>query len=460
MTAERARAAFARRAWRDAYAELVAAEEIVDVEDLERLAVAAHLIGADDWVDRWAHACRAYDERGEQSRAARCALWLAYGLLTGGQVALGGGWLGRAHELLEAVDGPCAERGLLLIPDAIACCDEQPTHALALFTEAASIGRRLSDHDLLAIALMGQGQARLVAGMVREALAALDEAMLVVTSEHVSPLAEGIVYCGVIDACQRALELRRAAEWTALLSRWCEGQPDLVPFRGECLVHRSEVMQVQGNWRDALDEARRARVQVEGMPLAGEAAYREGELHRLMGSVADADACYRAAAEAGRDPQPGLSLLRLVTGDRRTAVKAISRASIERTAIATRVRVLAAAVEVHLAADDVAAASAAADALWQLAATVDVPFVRATALHAEGQVRLARQDVSAALDVLRRAWRLWRDLAAPYEAARTRVTLGLACRASGDEETAAMELDAARLAFSNLGAGPDLANVE
>jgi hypothetical protein len=167
---------------REAYSELVAAEERADVEGLERLAIAAHMIGAEDWVDRWTDVCRAHEERGEHARAARCAFWLAYGLLTGGQVAHGSGWLGRAHEILEAVDGSCAERGLLLIPDGVACCDEQPTRAVELFTEAAFIGRRHSDHDVLAMALMGQGQARLVSGVVREALAALDEAMLIVTS--------------------------------------------------------------------------------------------------------------------------------------------------------------------------------------------------------------------------------------------------------------------------------------
>jgi DNA-binding CsgD family transcriptional regulator len=457
---DRARAAFARRAWREAYDKIVAARDSAGTEELERLAVAAHLIGADDWVDRWADACRAHQESGEPARAARCAFWLAYGLLTGGEVALGGGWLARAHEILEGVDGPCAERGLLLIPEAIACCDDEPTRALELFKEGASIGRRHADHDLLGITLMGQGQACMACGAVREAFAALDAAMLVVTSEPVSPLAEGIIYCGVIDACQQALELRRAAEWTAMLSRWCDEQPDLVPFRGQCLVHRSEVMQLQGNWTDALDEARRARAQVAGTPLVGEAAYREGELQRLMGSLTEAEACYRIAAGAGRDPQPGLSLLRLATGDTHAAAKAITRASAETTTGARRVHVLAAAVDVHLAVGDVAAASDAADALRDVAATLGAPFARATALHADGQVQLARRDLPAAFDALRRAWRLWQELATPYESARTRVALARACRASGDDDTAAMELDAARLAFSSLGAGPDLADVE
>ena len=150
---ERARAAFTRRAWREVYGEFVGAGELADVSDLERLAVAAHLIGTDDWLDRWADACRAHQERGEHARAARCAFWAAYGLLSGGQVALGGGWLARAHELVEGADGPFPERGLLLIPQAIACCDDEPIKALELFKQGASIGRAHADHDLLAIAL-------------------------------------------------------------------------------------------------------------------------------------------------------------------------------------------------------------------------------------------------------------------------------------------------------------------
>jgi SnoaL-like domain len=211
--AERARAAFARRAWREAYGEFTGAGQLSDAEDLEQLAFAAYLIGAEDWVQRAADACRARQEGGEQGRAARCAFWAGFGLMNEGKLALGSGWLARAHELAAGAGDRCPELGLLLIPQAIACCDDDPSQALQLFTEAASVGRAHSDNDLLAIARMGQGQAWLAAGTVREALAALDEAMLIVTSEPVSPLVEGIVYCGVIDACQRALELWRAAEW-------------------------------------------------------------------------------------------------------------------------------------------------------------------------------------------------------------------------------------------------------
>ncbi len=305
------------------------AEPRVGREDLERLAIAANLIDAEDWVDRWADAYRARLDGGAPARAARCAGWLAYGLFASGQIAQGGGWLARAQEALEHADDECAERGLLLVLLGFACLDDDPGQAAVIFADAVAIGRGHGDHELIAMAQMGEGLAAVVSGDCRGALPLLDSAMLIVTSEKVSPLVQGVVFCGVIDACHDALEMRRAAEWTVVLSRWCDTQPDLVPFRGQCLVHRAEVMQMHGDWDDAIEESRRARAHLDRTPLVGEAAYREGELHRLRGSHSDADACYRAAADAGRDPQPGLALLRLAQGRTDTAVAAIRRAAPE-----------------------------------------------------------------------------------------------------------------------------------
>ncbi|MGH2477682.1 MAG: LuxR C-terminal-related transcriptional regulator [Candidatus Limnocylindrales bacterium] len=456
------REAYERRAWREAYGFLAAASRSPGLlgEDLERLAIAANLIDAEDWVDRWADAYRVRLESGSAARAARCAGWLAYGLFNSGQVAQGGGWLARAHDAIEHADEECAERGLLLVLHGVACCDDDPGKAAVLFADAAAIGRRSGDRELMAMAQMGQGQAAVVAGDCRGALPSLDSAMLIVSSEKVSPLVQGVVFCGVIDACQRALELRRAAEWTAVLTRWCDEQPDLVPFRGQCLVHRAEMMQLHGDWDDALEEARRARSHLDGTPLVGEAAYREAELHRLRGSHADADACYRAAADAGRDPQPGLALLRLAQGRVDAASAAIRRAVLESWPGAPRVPLLAAAIEILLAAGDTGSARSAADELTSIAADLDVPFARALACMGEGRVRLAAGDAEQALRDLRRAWRFWRDLSMPYEAARGRFLLGLACRSASDSEAAAMEFDAARLGFANLGASADLVALE
>lgn len=455
------REAYERRAWREAYGFLAAAAQGPGLSggDVERLAIAANLIGAEDWVERWAAAYRVCLEGGAPARAARCAGWLAYGLLNSGQVAQGGGWLARTAEALEHAD-ECAEQGMLMVMQGFACLEADPGQASAIFADAVAIGRQHGDHELISMAQMGQAQAAVVLGDYRGALPQLDSAMLIVTTEKVSPLVQGVVFCGVIDACHYSLELRRAAEWTVVLSRWCDDQPDLVPFRGQCLVHRAEVMQLHGDWEDALEEAKRARAYLDGTPLIGEAAYREGELHRLRGSQADADACYRAAADAGRDPQPGLALLRLAQSKADAAVAAIRRAVAESPKGAPRVSLLAAAIEIFLAANDVDSARAAAHELTSIADDLDVPFARALAGMGEGRVLLATGDVEEALRSLRRAWRLWRELSVPYEAARARFLLALACRAAGDAETASMELDAARLGLANLGATTDLVTLE
>jgi DNA-binding CsgD family transcriptional regulator len=117
-------------------------------------------------------------------------------------------------------------------------------------------------------------------------------------------------------------------------------------------------------------------------------------------------------------------------------------------------------VEIMLAADDVEGAGVAADELSRIADDLDAPLLRASGTRARGAVLLAGGDVGLALETLRRAWAEWQDLEAPYEAARVRVLVGLACRALGDEDTAEMELDAAHWVFQQLGALPDVAAVD
>ena len=73
---------------------------------------------------------------------------------------------------------------------------------------------------------------------------------------------------------------------------------------------------------------------------------------------------------------------------------------------------------------------------------------------------LAEGDTAAALGALRAAWSCWRALDAPYEAARLRVLIGVACRSMGDDDGAEMEFDAARSVFERLDAAPDAARLK
>ena len=466
-TLDRGRQAFGRRAWEEAFTHLSAAdrESTLDGEDLERLATSAYLLGRDaECADLWARAHHAHLGHGSRERAVRCAYWLAVGLLERGESAQGGGWIARGRRLLGEGGLDCVEQGYLLLPAAIQSIDEgDNAGAGATFARAAEIGERFGDADLVALARHGQGRALIRLGKPAEGVALLDEAMVAVTAGEVSPIVAGDVYCGVISGCQELFDWRRAQEWTTALARWCDAQPDLVAYRGQCLVRRAEILQLRGAWQDALGEARRASERLSqpaGQPGIGTAFYQEGELHRLRGDFAAAEDAYRRAGELSRRPQPGLAQLRLAQGQVAAAAAAVRRLLDETQDRRIRSRILAAAVEIELAVRDVGAARTAAGELSAIAGELGAPFLTAASDQATGAVLLAEGDIRAALAALGRAASSWQDLEVPYEAARARVLIGLACRALGDEGAAAMELDAARAVFQRLGAAPDAARVE
>lgn len=464
---ELGRDAARRRAWGEAFARLAAADRRAPLAppDLMQFAMVAHLIGRDtEGADLWARAYRGFLAAGEVERAARCAFWLAFGLLEKGENAQANGWLARARRLLDDGERDCVEQGYLLLPLAlqqVAAGDIAAAHAT--FTRAAGIGERFADRDLTTLARHGQGRTLIGRGELARGVELLDEAMIAVTGGEVFPIIVGTVYCSVISACHEMFDLRRAQEWTEALSRWCDAQPDLVPYRGACLVRRAEIMQLHGAWPEALSEARRACERLSeppGQQGLGAAYYQEAELHRLRGDVAAAEQAYRRASECGRSPEPGLALLRLAQGQVDAAVAAIRRVLLEIKDRRIRPRMLAAGVEIMLAANDGPAAREAARELADIAGRMEVPFLRAVSAQAEGAVQLAEDRYEAALVDLRRAAHAWAELGAPYEGARVRVLLGLACRALGDQDTAALELDAAARVFQELDARPDLARVQ
>src|SRR6266496_2552853 len=352
--------------------------------------------------------------------------------------------------------------GYLSIPDGLqALMAGDAEKAYATFTEERETGRRFADQDPVTFAGFGQGQALIAMGMIAEGVAVLDEVMVGVSGGEASAIVTGLVYCGVIAACMEIFDPRRAKEWTTALDHWCSSQPDLVSFRGQCLVHRAQIMQIHGAWVDALEELRHAfeRFTEAGDPAVGDVLYEQAEVHRLRGDFDAAEQAYRQATLFGRDTQPGLALLRLAQGQVDRASAGIRRALDETGEPSRRARMLSAAVEIALESRDVEGAQSAAVELSGLAADRDVALLGAMAAQANAAVLLASGDARGALSAARRAWSLWHELDAPYEAARARAVVGMACRSLGDEDAARMELDAARYVFESLEAGPDLARV-
>ena len=463
-----AQRAIAERSWleaREAFARADGSAPL-DAENLELWATAELMLAQDEAaVATLERAHYRYLERGETVRAVRPAIWIGMNLAYGGAVGPASGWLGRAQRLLDQEPGESADHGYLLLPlvfrhEAAGEYEE----AAAVAGRAAAVGQRFGDRDLLALAVHAQGHMLVMSGQVRAGMALLDEAMVTVTvtTDEPMPFVVGIVYCGVILACQSVFEVGRAREWTQVLTAWVEGQRDLVAFTGRCLVHRAEILQLGGAWPDALNEARLAgqRFVETGNPAAGLAHYRQGEVLRLLGRFDAAEAAYHDASRMGWEPQPGLAQLRLAQGRVDLALVAIRGASAEIAEPLKRAALLPAHVEVALAAGEVDDARAACAELHSLAARYESRMLTAMVAHADGATALAEGDAGSALAHLRAAQQLWIELDAPYEVARARALLSEACAALGDSEAAALEREAACEAFRKLEAAPDLARLE
>jgi DNA-binding CsgD family transcriptional regulator len=448
--------------WLGLYEELSARDPAsLAAAELEALAEAAWWLcrtGESIAARHRAHA--AFLQAGDDRGAARTAARLFHDHFYRGERAVAVGWLRRGFRHVEHDPG-CPERGWLECAQAELHLHEGPLdQAVDHGATAVQSGRRRGDADLAAIGLQLQGRALVAKGDVQEGVALLDEAMTFVLAGELAPLYTGWVYCSVILACRDLADLGRAGEWTEAARRWCRELPATTPYsQGLCRIYRGEVLALRGAWDEAEAEMRLAHDELLSHRPGGaaEASYGVGEVLRRRGDLAAAEQAFVRAQQLGWDPQPGMALLRLAQG-RVDAAAAALRSALASPPVVDRLahaRLLAAQVDVSIAAG---ALDEARDAAGMLAAVQDAlasPVISSTAATAVGALRLAEGEPAAALERLRHALHGWRDLGLPYEEARARLLIGVALRRLGDEGGGRIEIDAARAGFDRLGAAAD-----
>jgi ATP/maltotriose-dependent transcriptional regulator MalT len=454
---EAGRVAFRGCRWQEAFDALseVDASSPLCPADLEKLATSAWWIcRLKDCIAARERALAAHLEAGHPREAALVALALCFSSFRRGEAVIAASWLAQGERLLEP-EPEGREHGRFLRARAVlALARGDLDAALESARRGGALGRRYEDPELVVLARYVEGAVLIKQGRVSDGIALLDDAMLAAVQGHLPPMAIGEIYCNLVDACYELGDLRRAGEWTEGLRRWSENQPQSA-YPGMCRVRRAGVLHLRGAWTEAEEEARRASHELLEMNprVAAEGFYEIGEIRRRMGDPVGAEEAFRQASELGREPQPGLALLRLAQGNVDAAVSGIRVALAEesRTGL-DRARLLPAQVEIAIAAGDLETARAAVDELSSIADDYGSPAIEAAAASARGALRLAQGDATAALRTLRRAWQLWQALDCPFEAANARRMLGLACRKAGDEEGAGLALRAARGAFERLGA--------
>ncbi len=454
--------------WEAVFARMSAADEageIIGGDNLRDHATAAYMTGREDtYLDLMTRAFDSYAEAGGTHNAARTAFWIGLTLMFRGEVGRGSGWLARAGHLVEKTDSDCAEVGYLLLTRVeMSFGAGDNNSALGFAAKALAIGERKGDEDLAAMARHLVGRAQLALGDVHKGVSALDETMVATTEGRLSPIVTGLIYCSVIEACQRYQIVRRASEWTEALSSWCEKQPELVAFTGRCLIHRSEILLFDGRWPEAEAEADAAIRRLAEGPAAYNAApayYQQGDLYRLRGEYDAADASYRAASALGFDPQPGLSLMRLRQGNGRSAAAAIRRALAANDAPTKRMHLLEAAFEIALECGNPDDGRAHFDEMEAQVQAHPSDAVNATLAAMRGDLAAEDAEPEQAVKCYAQSAGIWRDLACPYRLARVRLRSARTFAALGDVEGAVAEASAAREGFAALGAEPDRRDAE
>jgi class 3 adenylate cyclase len=466
-TLEDARAAAGRQAWRAAFAAYGEVDaERFEAADLEAFGEAAWWSGKlDDAISLREHAYSAYAEAGDKRGAARMALTLSWDHTNRGAFAIAGGWLANSERLLNGVPESPEHAQLQLTQALMVLFAGELDQAVDMFDAAYETATRVGDRDIQMLAISGKGRALISLGETEKGLSLLDEATACAMCGDLRAHSAGLVYCITISSCQDVGDYRRAAEWTEAANRWCD-KIDVSGFPGACRIHRAEALRLRGDWPAAEAQALAACEELQDFDrhVTANGYYEVGAIRRRRGDFGGAEEAFRIASETGRDPQPGLSLLRLAEGKVDAALAGIKRSLQDTPDPLTRLRRLPAQVEIAIAAGDVRTARAAAEEAEQIVDAYKIGNRRAAAFDAtihfaRGQILLAEKDWEAAAAALQHARTEWQKVGAPYEAARARMLLGTAYGRTGDEHAAVAELEGALATFEKLGARLDEAYV-
>ena len=457
MSVQRAREAAARGDWEEAYDVLmeVDANGLADRADLPLLGEVAYAAGhLDVTIDAWERAHRLGVQAGDPVAAAGAAVRVAMHLLLDtALMAPVRGWLARAERLLEGQEETPAHAWLAAVRayERMLTGDVQGARQ---WSERAIEAGSTRDAAACAVGRVAAARLSILDGDVEIGLALLDEVGVAAVSGDLDPLSTGLVYCELVCALQGLAQYDIAEEWTEAMERWCRTNA-IGSLRGRCRVHRAEILRLRGACDEAEQEALVACNELSPY-LRREMGWPLSELGRIRlrrGDVDGAEEALLAAHRVGWEPQPGLALVRMAQGDAAAAAASI-RDALERPSRVPskelppdtdlqRAPLLDAQVEIEIAAGDLGRARCAAEELERVAARFRSTALIAGATLARGRVRLAEGQVGEAERCSSEAARLWNQIGAPYEAALARRVLAEALRASGSEDRAVLELQAA-----------------
>jgi len=454
---DEARAAVAHRAWERAFDLLSALDSDpgLEPEDLEALAKAAYWTGdSDRSIATRERAYAAYIARGDEQRAAFCALTLRREYISKLQHSVAAGWLTGAERLLASYPASTAHGYLAIAHADAARARGDFAQALALIDSALEIAAASDDRDLHAWGRLRRGMFLVDEGRVNAGWPSMEEVAAAAAGGELGIFTTGAVFSNVTAMCRDLGDYRRAGEWADAAMRWCEKQGN-AGFVGIFRLQRGEILRMLGKLSEAESETSRASEELASFsPVHAAAAQHElGEVRLRRGDLDSAEDAFRQAHAMGEDPQPGLALLRLAQGDVEAASVSI-RQSLQETAFDhfVRARMLSAQTEIAFAAGDARIAGPACEELAKIAGNVASPAFRASSDWARGLLALLEGDHGGAADHLLRARAGWDDVAAPFESAKAAVALAEARLAQGDGDAAAIELESARATFERIGA--------